>query len=582
MGSSQSTPIPNIHPQTVLQQQEGGYPNAEQSGARVVRSHLPQEEVSKAKIKYPELVQKVKKLDLIADKYNELIRNAERIENNIIMRVDELAERVKITESTVSQLVKQVGCISPCTQNIRVASWNVAGVNNNPFEYWMPSNEKHTELMKKFEDAVLNPVVTVRTYFDQKKYNLLLRKMGEIEIKAVDQEKSDIMGSFYNEISSLSMEAFATNTKIKESRLLSYPDRFPRPRLTAIRYDLNSSIDVWYDAWLNDMFEKTNGQETGWEHIIFNNLGVDENGKSNKRSSKYKLIGDDRTADEQLQVLGLAVMDTIFFSILHELRAEETKTSILASLSSDKTKVIGRVLQRLAMDSDLICLQEVNAKTIQSITPRGFGFVVPRNPKDIPQDSAILYRESIFDKGENIDLEFRHSHWDDDYPGPVYDLVNDSVAARLTLKDRSSLVVVSYHAQSEGLDSLQVVQALRNKGEPFILGIDANTISENKKGTLSVEKFNEELKGLQYATHNPTTKKSRTHFQAQMGKGVKYEYALNEKGEQKDYIVSNMKVISQGVVTGYLEPDGSRSDSRLLPALDFPSDHYIVKAIVSL
>ena len=66
-----------------------------------------------------------------------------------------------------------------------------------------------------------------------------------------------------------------------------------------------------------------------------------------------------------------------------------------------------------------------------------------------------------------------------------------------------------------------------------------------------------------------------------MAKGVEFDKIDGIKGDQKDYIISNFKTESNGIITGYVD-DKPITEPRMLPAMDFPSDHYIVTATITI
>ena len=60
--------------------------------------------------------------------------------------------------------LEQSGSWSPAAVNVlesglQVMTWNIAAVNNNPFEYWitMPGTPEYASLMSSVEEFIENP-----------------------------------------------------------------------------------------------------------------------------------------------------------------------------------------------------------------------------------------------------------------------------------------------------------------------------------------------------------------------------------------------------------------------------------------
>lgn len=455
----------------------------------------------------------------------------------------------------MGQQSSSMGQQTPCIPKVplRVATWNVAGVNNNPFDFWMPSNANHTNLMKAFENELASER-TVNEYFTQDMYNYLKDNIfGNVKENTIS-----ILDNTYETFGAMTLKDLSTNKDITKSRVFSYPDRATASiRPTAVDFDLSRGVAEWYKEWVSVM------EEQGLNAIDKLNQG--KNKRTTKYGDSYKFKSNEIDADVEIQLLSLAMLDTIFFKILSSIpNAQNIKADVIAALKNDKVSVVKNILDDLANASDIIFLQEVDAGKINLLTPTGFSSIVPKSIRSIPQDSVILYRTGLFSAATNID----HKFGDEEFK-------NESIAACLTLeKSKRDLIVVSYHSTSDGKDSTAVINALKKEGKPFILGIDANT----SKNGLKVSDFTDHIEqnGFYCMSHFPTTRKARTFFQTQLTKGKPFKELKTEKGDQKDYIVASNRVLFLGVITG------STESNRLLPALDFPSDHYIVKGLVCM
>jgi hypothetical protein len=66
--------------------------------------------------------------------------------NDAIMRTASNDAFMRTTSSSLSPRLFTAGCVS---HEVRVATWNIAAVNNNPFEYWVThSDPAYNHLME--------------------------------------------------------------------------------------------------------------------------------------------------------------------------------------------------------------------------------------------------------------------------------------------------------------------------------------------------------------------------------------------------------------------------------------------------
>jgi hypothetical protein len=70
----------------------------------------------------------------------------------------------------------------PAASSLKVATWNMAAINNNPFEYWLTISDdpKYNELMSRVEALVKTPGaknVPVSDIFTEDMFKRLLKEM---------------------------------------------------------------------------------------------------------------------------------------------------------------------------------------------------------------------------------------------------------------------------------------------------------------------------------------------------------------------------------------------------------------------
>ena len=74
---------------------------------------------------------------------------------------------------------------------LRVATWNIAAINNNPFEYWITHDDKaYNKLMSDVQEFVSNPGdrdVIVEEVFTDQMWEELSKKMKDVGWAGVDE-----------------------------------------------------------------------------------------------------------------------------------------------------------------------------------------------------------------------------------------------------------------------------------------------------------------------------------------------------------------------------------------------------------
>ena len=155
------------------------------------------------------------------------------------------------------------------TCEVSTLSWNLAAINNNPFEYFLTHPDpEYAKLMADVEGFIESPGdkdAVVGSVFTQEMYGSLTASMKQCgwdcsSVEAVwseDLAKRTIVGGFLKD------------KGLGAKRLMSMPDRFTntidladgtianRPTIIS-NYDGDmSTMAKWWDAWKSFMFENT-------------------------------------------------------------------------------------------------------------------------------------------------------------------------------------------------------------------------------------------------------------------------------------------------------------------------------------
>ena len=148
-------------------------------------------------------------------------------------------------------------------RSLRVATWNIAAVNNNPFEYFITHDDPaYNKLMRDFEAFVEEPGdldVTVSEVVDDAMFlelkDLMIHEGFDKVEETAEYWKSNLKGRKI-------VSGFLKDAAIGSKRLCSMPDRVtntinvlgsdePVCRPTVINMyagDL-STLDMWYQQW---------------------------------------------------------------------------------------------------------------------------------------------------------------------------------------------------------------------------------------------------------------------------------------------------------------------------------------------
>jgi hypothetical protein len=205
-------------------------------------------------------------------------------------------------------------------------SWNIAAVNNNPFEYFLTHPDpKYISLMEGVEGFIEAPGerdVTVGSVFTQARYDDLSKRM-----EAQGWDVAPVAAVWSSDLSQRTIiGGFLKDKGLGAKRLMSMPDRFTntidlagggvvnRPCITS-NYDGDmSTLPNWWAAWSAFMFEAAL------------EVAVKGGGTASKRPcelitkvsrAKYPALSEEEEAmSVPLQALCLAVWDAVMLHIV--------------------------------------------------------------------------------------------------------------------------------------------------------------------------------------------------------------------------------------------------------------------------
>lgn len=497
-----------------------------------------------------------------------------------------------------------------------VTTWNIAAINNNPFEYWITTKEHpdYEQLMINVEKFIENPGakdVPVTSVFTVEMFDRL-----DTRLTTTAQWKS--VRNYWEEDFSKRkiIEQFMKDPLLGSKRLASMPDRITntintadgsmvfRPTVINMYEGDISTQELWWSAWEKFMFD---------DHIPMK----DKTGKVEDRipyqmlqpirKSKYPEITVQEEADSlPLQVLCGAIFDAILVHMMNTVSKPDVwqnlKKVMVDSLNKKKTPHTLEILENKYIHSDIITLQEVSSSLVDQARARLLGkqyhIITPATLDPVrDQNSVICLNKKTFPKGMQIELTDKViAQFPKDAKVPVAN--GDILAITTESASGDKYVVASFHGDTDGLATKPVVnavvQAMKNDAalanHMLIFGLDANTYEHAKPGKQQdVLDFAEAYQTLGLTScwgdlpnpSNYTTFNARTFLQPQLNKACR-QAEMREKGDvnPKDFILFFRSHFD--VIHTWKDNTGEHKylENTPFPTLNFPSDHGILATII--
>lgn len=508
---------------------------------------------------------------------------------------------------------------------LKLATWNIAAINNNPFEYWITHDDaEYKKLMSDVQDVIDTPgdadvplkEVLTADMLDELKGLMASEGWGAVDAAVThwQQEYAD------RKI----VSGFIKDGKIGKKRLVSMPDRITntinlrggglahRPAVINCYSKRFGSEKEWWSQWKAFMFK---------QQITLS---------SDKRVRPCELLGtiprakypdlseSEETMSKPLSTIAQAAFDAILVHLLattaggaHKDKWQPLRSQMCTALNSKKNartaEILGGALYR---DADVIFLQEVAGAFIKTIQSSSLGTlfdvrVASTADGKRDQNSAMLLRRSRFDVTSVLD----HTEEFNTIIGQAGKNVPIAAGDVLVLSARDTsrksngvdgvpYLLASFHGDTNGLATIPVVSALSKlaqqekfAGYELLFGLDANTYAKGSSSKQDVLKFADAYGGLGLTScwgdrpdpKNHTTFNARTYLQPQLNKAVKLsDMDRDDVGDKnpKDFIL---------FTKGKHEVVGTRKDNTgkgeyiegmVFPTLQFPSDHGLLTTIL--
>ena len=505
------------------------------------------------------------------------------------------------------------------TKSVRALTWNMAAINNNPFEYWITNTDpKYNALMAGVSDFIKNPNdkdVTVGEVFTDEMFAELETLMRAANWKYVDETKAKWNSEFKNRHI---ISQFIKDDLLGKKRLVSMPDRVTntlsdangadvlRPTvINCYAKDLSDS-KVWWGHWKNFMFVDPVQLSLDKPAAVVGSM------LAPIKKSKYPAIEtDEEMMSIPLQTLNLAIFDAILVHMLNTVSPDwnSIRDTICTKLNRKKTDRTIEILTTTYKDYDMQFLQEVGSAFIKSASKNEhvlslFDVHVPiKLDTKRDQNSVILLGknkyQSVTEVTDKVIALYNSKNADSKLPVADGDLFAITVekldSTDNQLRNYGKYLLASFHGDTNGLATKAVVTAVQDYASQqlpdhkLLFGMDANTYAHPEKDQQGVTDFAQwyserHLNTCYGPSPNPlnfTTFHARTYLQPQLNKAITFE-EKDVKGDKnpKDFILFFKSDFN--VVETRKDNTGKRTyiDGMVFPTLDFPSDHGVTSTLL--
>jgi hypothetical protein len=257
-------------------------------------------------------------------------------------------------------------------KRITAVTWNVAAINNNPFEYWITNDDpSYNELMKSVSTFIETPGtndISVKEVFTDKMFNELATQMQNIGWTGIEETRK-LWESDYKDRKIIS--GFIKDGKLGKKRLASMPDRVTntihtssdetvmRPTvINCFAGDL-STLDLWWSRWLEFYFQQpisVNRDGTATSTQIYKMIAP-------IKKAKYPDITvEEEAISKPLQTMAIAIFDAILVHMMNTIGPKTwqgLRTDICQKLNHKKNDRTVEILQTTYGNADIQFLQEV-------------------------------------------------------------------------------------------------------------------------------------------------------------------------------------------------------------------------------
>lgn len=383
---------------------------------------------------------------------------------------------------------------------IKASTWNVAAINNNPFEYWITVEDHEEKKSFKSSSSSSNNIPgynkllsTVSNFIKETKeeddvplHKIFTEKMYN-ELEQLIQQKTNWKG--LNETRHLWNEEYSQRKYISQyikdnligkKRLISMPDRLSNTisstslnksnyfRPTVINcYNKSNllSMDEWWKEWKEYIFatsleiknKKTKQVETKFIYEMLSPIDHFKYPSLTKEEAEISL---------PLQTLALALFDASLVYMMNTINTkvnqgkwQDIRFKLCDKLNLHKTDKLIEIMTKSYMEEDILFLQETSSSfpsfLLSSSLSDSYDILTTTYmDTDRDQNSIILTKKGLFkNEIKDVTKEF-YNFMEEIYSkeGKKIPIVKgDLIAVMVTdAKDSTKYILASFHGDTNG------------------------------------------------------------------------------------------------------------------------------------
>jgi hypothetical protein len=487
-------------------------------------------------------------------------------------------------------------------------TWNIAAINNNPFEYWITHDDAdYNKLMVDVQEFISSPGardVPVGDVFTAAMWTELKAEMAGRGWSGLDEVEARWTTDFSQR---KIISGFMKDKALGEKRLASMPDRLTntinlanggvanRPTVINCFDGDMASVASWWKAWKHFMFTHKLELPSGSSNQAAGLL-------SKIKRSKYPAVTEDEERlSIPLQTLAQAIFDGVLVHIVNSVspggKWQSLKREMCTALNTKKDERTLGILAKTYSDATVVFLQEsagVFVKRAEDHPELGDRFFIGKSASldtKRDQNSILLLRSAFFNEAT---LKDHTSGVMQGFAGKSVPVANGDLLA-MSVSDMMGrkYLLASFHGDTNGLATIPVLEAVHSLAatmpdHALIFGLDANTYTASGNPKLQgVDEFAASFRAKGYSScwgempnsRSPTTFNARTYLQPQLQKAARAD-EKESKGDKnpKDFILFPKARFE--VLEATKDNTGERRyiEDMVFPTLKFPSDHGVVAA----
>lgn len=376
------------------------------------------------------------------------------------------------------------------TKIIKAATWNIAAINNNPFEYWITSDDpQYNHLMSNVSSFIVAPGsqdIKIREVFTESMVTELVELLKDAFPTSAEQIKTYYEQNFADKSI---VSGFIKDGIIGKKRLVSMPDRVTNTINTAdgktvlrptvincFQGDLHD-VKTWWKEWKYFVFQeevtikkasKTKSNSSTPSPAVITKTKIFQMIPKIEKAKYPSITVEEEAMSAPLSVLSLAIFDAILVHMMnlissqYHMNWQMMRNQMCQMLNFKKNDRVLSILDTTYGDSDLVFLQEVAGNFLSFTKDKAISHLFDIHQSqymdpDRDQNSFIMfkkgkYREVVEVTKEVTDIlqlqvNAEHGNIPSKLPTVAGDLI---VLVAMDADDKTKYIFASFHGDTNG------------------------------------------------------------------------------------------------------------------------------------